>query len=533
MEFSVLIVDDEPMIGEGLAYLVKQYGKNCRVAGIAYDGREGYEKAMELKPDIVLADVRMPEEDGLSMIRRLKEAGFAGRFIVLSGYAEFEYARQAVHLGVEEYITKPVDEKELAVALERLCKTMEAQKQQRQHVEGMRQKLDDYSRSIREYALLALFADGDSDGKRIRQLLDESGFPADRQIYGCGVFEGEEIEEKQKRERGFCDVTEACARRLWKPEGVLTILPYGAWGAILCAGFDKVVSTGTWLDTLGKIRADVEKQWGNTVNAGAGTLYGKAVFLRKSYEEACCALNYKVLKKQGCVIGYEQIRDLSARTDLMEEKDLKELEKCVDTMDNEGCRTVVNRIFRKLEERKEISLSDLQLLSLNLVLTGIRKMPFMQVQINEYLGRNILSLESISKFKTMEQLKNWIINMLKSMNELMLKANMPDKRDVVEEAKIYIHKNFNRELSLNEISNQFYINPYYFSQLFKKKTGETYQNYLMNLRVERAKKLLEETDLKLYEVCEMVGYSDTNHFNKIFERITGMKPAEYKRKKEL
>lgn len=156
-------------------------------------------------------------------------------------------------------------------------------------------------------------------------------------------------------------------------------------------------------------------------------------------------------------------------------------------------------------------------------------MPFMQFQLNEYLGRNILSLESISKFQTIEQLKNWIINTLKSMNELMLKETMPEKKDVIEEAKEYMNRNFTREISLNDISERFFINPYYFSQLFKKKTGETYQSYLTSLRISRAKKLLEETDLKIYEVCSMVGYSDTNHFNKVFERIAGIKPSEYKK----
>lgn len=229
------------------------------------------------------------------------------------------------------------------------------------------------------------------------------------------------------------------------------------------------------------------------------------------------------------MISYENIRDLTGKPGLIEENDIKQLETCIDLMDDAGCRQVIEAVFRKIEKEKDLSLTDLQLLSLNLILAGIRKMPFMQFQLNEYLGRNILSLESISKFQTIEQLKNWIINTLKSMNELMLKETMPEKKDVIEEAKEYMNRNFTREISLNDISERFFINPYYFSQLFKKKTGETYQSYLTSLRISRAKKLLEETDLKIYEVCSMVGYSDTNHFNKVFERIAGIKPSEYKK----
>ena len=83
---------------------------------------------------------------------------------------------------------------------------------------------------------------------------------------------------------------------------------------------------------------------------------------------------------------------------------------------------------------------------------------------------------------------------------------------------------------IHQASGKFYINPYYFSQLFKKKTGMTYQKYLTDYRVDRAKKLLAETELHIYEVCKAVGYSDVNHFNQTFERVEGMKPSEYRQK---
>ena len=130
----------------------------------------------------------------------------------------------------------------------------------------------------------------------------------------------------------------------------------------------------------------------------------------------------------------------------------------------------------------------------------------------------------------MEQLENWILNMVGGVNEVMLKDNVPKKKDIVLEAKEYIRQNYNKNITLNDISERFYINPYYFSQLFKKKTGTTYQKYLTDYRVDRARKLLEETDLRIYEVCKLVGYSDVNHFNQVFERSEGCKPSEYRQR---
>ncbi len=104
---------------------------------------------------------------------------------------------------------------------------------------------------------------------------------------------------------------------------------------------------------------------------------------------------------------------------------------------------------------------------------------------------------------------------------------LPERSDVIHEIREFISKNYSKDISLNAIAAKLYMNPNYLSQLIKKKTGKTYQNYVTELRIGHAEKLLRETDLKVYEVCEAVGYHDVRHFSDLFERITGKKPSEY------
>ncbi len=529
MSYYVLIVDDEPGIAEGLKLLIERFVPECHVIGIANDGKQGYERAISLQPDLILTDIKMPELEGIEMIELLKESGFLGRFILLSGYAEFEYAKNAIRLGVEEYLTKPVEEEELIEVFGRACKSIKEEREKLKMVQQLEGDLEHYSRHMKGYVLKDLLIGGDAGKKEIKEQLENLNFPLSSKRYCCVLFEKicEKTEEEQNvYQKAIEDVSEKyldfCDAKL--------ILPLSASEIIVIMAFGGDNNYRNFLNTMGKMRLEVSEKLKTCVSAGAGVFHYRCDQIRESFEEARCALNYKVLKGLDCVISYEEIRDLSGNPDLIDENDVKQLEKCIDAMDDRGCRQVIEEIFYKIEREKKMSLEDLQLLSLNLILTGIRKMPFMQFQLNEYLGRNILSLESISKFKTIEQLKNWIINTLKSMNELMLKESMPDRRDIVEEAKEYIKKNFNKEISLNDISVRFFINPYYFSQLFKKRTGDTYQNYLTGIRITRARKLLEETDLRIYEVCAMVGYTDTSHFNKVFKRIVGVKPSEYKRR---
>ena len=514
MEFRVMIVDDEPEIAEGISFLIGKYCRDCRTVGIGYDGEDGFRKILSVHPDIVLTDVRMPGCDGLEMIRRLRQENIQARFVILTGYAEFEYARKAVSLGVSEFLTKPVEETELKQVMETLCGRIREERDHRESIETMQDTMQNY--------LLRDFLNGaDCDMDQVRRILKQKGLLKEGSMYSCLLLEtegrgdtdwwGEWQEEIGKNINGkavFLNVS-----------GNLTAAMLQMRGKADMAGLRRCI-TGLMGSSAGKDAV---------LNAGIGRCFRTAENLPKSLEEAKCALNYKLIQGDGSVIFYEKISDIQGKSELIYPEEIHRLEEAIQKLDNGGIKETVETVFERLAKVPDLSMEDLQFLSLNLVLSGIRKIPFAQLQINRYLGKNIFSLESIAKFRTMEQLRNWIVNTLSGINELMLKENLPEKRDMIQEAKDYILKNYNKEISLNDISREFYINPYYFSQLFKKRTGTTYQKYLMDLRVERARRLLEETDLKIYEVCEMVGYADVNHFNRIFERSVGMKPGEYRK----
>ncbi len=523
MGYRILIVDDEPEIAEGLQFLVERFCPGCQVAALAYDGNSGYEAAVKLSPDIVLTDIRMPECDGLPMIRRIQEAGVPAKYIVLSGYAEFEYAKTAITLGVKEFITKPVEEEDLHRVITQVCQEIQKEQEKARKVRHLKS-------TVQEYILKDFLNQNRCDSDVMKQHLEQLGFPVSGKKYICLEIErGDDRNQEQWEE-----FLRSAQKNGGKDLGFLNsfvVVPDTASSVIVAAALEPGMELRSLYYAVGKYRSGLARMLETTVCIGMGLPYREIESLPRSLAEARCALNYKILNGPDSVISYARIGEIKDRPTLVAVEDIKRLETSIDRLDDAGCREVVEDIFRKIGRETELSLKDLQQLSLNLILTGIRKIPYVQFQMNQYLGKNIFSLESISKFETVEQLKNWIINTLKGMNELMLRDHLPEKKDVIEEAKDYIAKHFNQEIGLNEIADRFFINPYYFSQLFKKKTGMTYQSYLITLRVERAKTLLLETDLRIYEICEMVGYSSSNHFNKVFERLEGMKPLEYRRLK--
>lgn len=511
MTFKVLIVEDEKEKAKGIAYLVEKYNPACTSVHLAHDGQDGFDAALKFEPDIILTDIRMPVMDGLDMIRALKKAGVPSEYIVLSGYAEFSYAKKAIELGVRDFITKPVDERELSKTLNKVCKEIT----ERRVTEDSLSKLND---DMRNYALRDFLTGGTDSQYKVREYLEQMGVTEEYGQYTCMLIEWDEEQKDANVEEGLISNNGIFLYGVKTGNAQMAVVV----GAKSMNKEEKKNLVQTY------ITKEVKEKF--KISIGIGSTREDYAQLPNTYEEARVALNYRILKGSSTAILFEELYDMENRTDLITEKEMEQLKERIDRFDQAGFYITVKKIFNRVLSENKLSLPELQKLSLNIVLLGLHNIPTAQLQMNEYFGKNLFTLKSIEKFKTIEQLENWIMNMVCSMNELMLKDSVPKKKDVIAEAKEYIRQNYNKNITLNDISKEFYINPYYFSQLFKKKTGVTYQKYLTDYRVDRAKKLLAETELRIYEVCKLVGYSDVNHFNQIFERLEGMKPSEYRQK---
>lgn len=508
MAYKVLVVEDEKEKAKGIAYLIGRSNPECTPVILAYDGKEGCKTAGREHPDIILTDIRMPVMDGLEMIRMLRQENSSAVFVVLSGYAEFSYAKRAIELGVKNFITKPVDEKELEHTLNVLCRDIEKTR-------ISRDSMDQINEDMRKYAFREYLAGNAGSRTKVGEYLKQMGVLEVCSRYTCLVLEWEETAAFEP------------------PEGILRqgdIFAYAVRPAdtqlavVMCArSLDREQKRSFVWETV--LRTTVRKE---DFGIGMGSTYGSYEEIPKAYEEALVAVNYRILRGSGTALLFEELCGMENPAELLTRQESENLKERIDRFDQEGFRIAVRGILRRVQEENRLSLPELQKLSLNIVLEGLHNIPTAQLQMNEYFGRNLFTLKSIEKFKTMEQLENWILNMVGSVNELMLQDGVPKKKDIIMEAKEYIRQNYNRNITLKDIAEKFYINPYYFSQLFKKKAGVTYQNYLTGYRIDRAKKLLEETDLHIYEICRLVGYSDVNHFNQLFERETGCKPSAYR-----
>ena len=523
--FTILLVDDERGISEGLQFILQSAGRDWEIAGIAEDGQEGFEMAMERNPDIVISDVRMPVVDGLAMIEKLKDAGSSAKCILLSGYSEFEYARQGIRLGVKFYICKPVEEEELFEVMEKVCAEIALERSSRKQLIDLEHRVADFEKDKREICFFR-FLTGEMRAEEMGDALTEYGIPLDAVSYLIVLWECNSSDFLSGEY--FRELEREISLQLGEYHCVRGVRISNIRAAVLLAEYN-MLQEEKLIRQLSSIKEKMEEKYDMPVSVGVGSNAASYREIADSYEKAGIALNNKVVQGIGSIISYSQMGQGMCGKVTMTEAEITELEQAINRSDDAACKRIVRKMFQKMRRQEGLTLFDLQMQSMNLILAGIRTMPFMQFQLNEYVGRNILSLESISRFHTIEQLENWMINIMTGIMEIRRSQDAGKRQDVIRQIKDYIGAHYTKEISLNELAGKFFLNPYYLSQMFKKKTGMTYQSYVTSLRVEKAKQLFREKDYKVYEVCEMVGYSDTAYFSRVFEKAEGCKPSEYRR----
>ncbi|WNS40779.1 response regulator [Paenibacillus sp. MMS20-IR301] len=522
---KVFLVDDEKNIVDGLQAILASYVPECEIIGSANNGLEGYAQIRQSNPDIIITDICMPKADGLEMIHMLQEEGCTAKFILLSGYAEFEYARKGIQLGVQYFLNKPVEEEELQKCLRQVMEKLQAEQAKLKELASL--KVEVNTRMVQS-ALRDLIDAGLDNKIHVDELLRITGIPLENSRYISAVAEihsGAGRLGDAELEAVFSLIELAL-----EPYQKVYQVRYSSSQIAVVIVHNGDIRYPELQYAFQGLREEASHKLNCIMTIGIGAMKRNAGEIGASFEEACHALSYKVLKGTNSIIMYSEMLNLSGKRYLIPVETLNELESSLEQMDEESCIQLIRGLLREVAVDPGNNLADLQSLCLQILLVSVRKMSFEQVQNHDILGNHILALEGISRFRTMESLEDWMIQVIRGIIAFKQEHNLSLKKDVIAEVKSFVAKHYDEPISLAELSSRFYINSYYLSQLFKQKTGDTYLNYLAKIRIGKAKELLEKTNYKVYEICKMVGYSDTQHFTRLFEKLAGVKPSEYRKK---
>lgn len=521
--FKLLIVDDEKIVIDAVTFIINKEFKEVLIFQWAKSGREAIEKCESFNPDIVLMDIRMPGINGIEAISEIKKTQLNITFIIVSAYEQFEYAKEAISLGVQDYILKPIIKKNLVSTIENVIKKLISDKEKRKEE---LENIENYQNLIPfiEHGFIYSILLGDSYGnktikyKELLGLTEAGGYIIILESKVKGEIRGTEVllelQDEQEYYKLIRDAFKCKCKCLIGPlmiNRIVIFIPSNINEEYM--GRVKSYEIASYVVNRVKKFSD-ELQ----VNIGIGS-YKSVKNIASSYEEALRALDYQRDK------GITHIKDINVEVDSVTEypKDAENrLMEMIVNVDEKGAFDAFNKIYVWVLKNYKDCPKEGKWKLLELMMT-IDRIAF-NFGIKDKNKNYLYSMNSIEEYLALE---NWckerIIQVIKNINELQKKKI----NKVIINAKLFIKENFSREITLEEVSKSVCVSPHYFSRLFKEETSENFIEYLTKVRIDKAKEFMKTSNLSIKEICFKVGFADPNYFSHIFKKIEKLTPSQY------
>ena len=533
--YRILLVDDEEEVRKGILRKMDWEKLGFQVAGDAENGEEALEKIEQLKPDVVMTDIRMPYMDGLTLTSRIRQKYPSMKVLIFSGYDDFEYAQQAIKLNVTEYILKPVNVEELTEILNRVRENLDEEIEQRRDINLLRERYRSSLPIIREIFLNDLVR-GNVDEEEVKPKLEEYGvniLNARKLIAAVISVEREERGAEQdslplQREKKLIPISVRGLVEDHLREYFRFISFNSAEGIAVIAAIDgKNTQTG-FIDLLADACKETRRILDVAVTAGIGHSCKAPEQISESYQSAVDALGYKAIVGTGGTIYIGDMEPVSRGKLQLNQKDETELETCIKFGTPETIRSEVEALAGRMDDIRAHA-SQYQVYMLTIVSCLVRLMQQYDLNMEEMFDSEERYIDIMRGICRRETFADELIPVACRMNEVLNRERDNTTKKVILEAKAYIQENYaDPELSVDMLCRHLHMSPAYFSTVFKKETGQTYINYLTEVRLRKAEELLKNTDDKTYKIAQKVGYQEQNYFSYVFKKRFGISPTKYR-----
>lgn len=523
--YKVLIVDDEAIFREYLRNVIDWNAHGFVVSGEAKDGLEALELIKNVIPDVALVDINMPLMDGLDFASKLKDFHYETIVVLVTGYSEFEYARRALKIGVEDYILKPFDNEELIMTLLKI----KARLQIRKNAKSLQMEDNNLVKEMFFKDIISNeYCSSDEDTKR---QLERFGIKLNSLLFSVSSIEIDNIYQR------WSDPDEIL---LWKNAvaNVLNEVIVVKGNQFIFNGFeDRIISIIEFEDeeSLQEFSAEsylkfctlIREYLEITVTVGIGSTVTGLKSIRRSYSESLTALQNKFMEANGKVIEYCKLQNEYKNAGFYTGETNEKLLMSLRLGDWEATKAGLDEVYRYILE------SMLSIDYIYVTLMGLESLCFSYItesgkNIEEVFGKNFAPFKAIKEIEYLNAAFKQISDIYKETIDFFSKNKITRSRKVVDTVCEYILSNYSdNELSVEKISRNIYVDTSYIRRLFRKELNMTVIDYITDIRMQKAKELLGKRNMKLSEVAEKIGYNDNGYFSKCFKKYFGISPSTY------
>lgn len=514
MIYKVLIIEDEGGIRRRLASAIDWESLCCELCGQTDSGLSGLEHIVKHMPDIVISDIVMPNIDGLTLLRYVKERNYDIKFIFLTGYKEFDYAKEALRLGAHQLLTKPVDFDELRRTIMEVVLQLNER-----HVKALSQGAHVIKPPPLKESIEAMFKGRYVNESQLRFAADALNIQSKYAVACLRLIDFYEVSHYDEVFNALCEVAGQCLadpRLCWVPikrEYVGILLPDWAFG-------------GSSMNALYAYAKDLHVRiasgFRQSFAMGISRICGDLMTIHDAFIEACVAAREIFYIGRDGVNPYRGEYDETALEGVHVDEFLDGLDAVAIDSPN-----VMARIHALFEGREPYpSPASLKTFLISAIFQFLyRSAPgdkrFIAAlsdggnTISRIVGALNATAMYVAFFESFDTIRSY---------QKLRKSG--GKEDLVHAAICFVEENFTKDITLKDVADHVFISPAYLSNLIKLTTGENFIDILNRLRIGMATRLLREEGSKVYEVAEKAGFNDARYFSQTFKRITGQSPSE-------
>lgn len=510
--YKVMLIDDERIILDGISQMIDWSSLNTELIGTAQNGIEAYERIKEKLPDIVVSDIRMPGMDGLELVAATHASHPHIRFVLLSGFGEFDYASKAMQYGVKHYLLKPTNENKIAEALTEIVEDLDRNESTEQFVSKMKQGLQKVMPHVKEQVLKEFVTNktyGSRDWDYYSELFQfEIEQPVRLLLFQLeGAMQFEHLFAIKNIAEDLLDTT-------------LLSTTIGNHVLILIEDTHELTEL---YRRIHEIR-DTFQHYYNMDTTIALSEPDRIIGARSLYQETLQCLNYRFYLGEGSLITR---KDTGAVGQDTVGKFMFEEEKLTMPVQSGHLEEAEQALFELMQELKRAQLD------INMTKSYVIQQFVSLIRLGDpqQMSRYYGQMSGLAEMNTLQAIQALMEGTVRELSQYHYERNVVKHTTIVRKVVAIVEEQLgNSDLSLNLVANEMlYMNADYLGKLFKKETGEKFSNYVVKARIQKATEIMaKDPDTKIFELAERLGFGDNpQYFSQVFKKQKGCTPSEY------
>jgi Response regulator containing CheY-like receiver domain and AraC-type DNA-binding domain len=534
---KVLIVDDEVLTRTNIKTLINWQEKGYEICGEAVNGLNAIELIQTTEIDIVITDMKMPVLDGIGLIEFISKGYPYIKVVALSGYEDFDYVKKSMKNGAIDYILKhKLDSETLIKALETAKIDIVNVKEEFNKKQEIEQQINSAKTVLKHKFIMQLISGEMLSRDLIKQSIELMGLGLNigNIIVVCVeiddyflIEEGYSIKDKNRIIKAFEDISEQILNECGK--SIIEYINNGKFVVIF--SFQNICSEMAIYNEVNtaiqRIKTSIKRYLNITACFGISNLCSNIQDISKHFNEAEMILKDKFYKGKDKVLNQSNFKATKENFFALSLTDEKDIIMFTKSIDRENLNNRINEIFNKII-LNNISYKSTQMIAAELISIVNKIVRESGIDISKIYNNNDIPYSKLQKYNTAMDIKQWIIsiyeNLIKSIEELKIQ---PVYSSYTKKTIEFINANYFKNISLTDAANYIGVNSSYLSRIFKEDCKKGFVEYVNSVRVEKAKLLIENGDIKLKDIVNKVGFSSYNYFFKVFKDLIGMTPIEY------